>query len=326
MYIAVTRQNHTTSFVLRKSYQSGEKYLSRDLYPLGPDPSVFIKYPGGNAFYLDEDLENAVRTSLKYPDELEDLFWPWVRPDIRRAVETFRNRSYRPYKKLSGKEKNRIEKNIHPFDKRRCHYLKFANMDQGAVVNMPPAVFKDLLDCSRDEIEQYFLKAESILKAHELKSYVFTVFDLQSFFMGFMAKSMPHVLDQDKVDTYFGKELCQLNHDLFGEKSNLNDYMIRYAVMFFDHAYADTRLLDEMSRDFMFRHRTHRPPPVKNVPVRTALKVFKITKTELRSMNKRQLTRIFRKRAREVHPDTGGSHDAFVELNNAYKSLLEKVK
>ncbi len=42
-------------------------------------------------------------------------------------------------------------------------------------------------------------------------------------------------------------------------------------------------------------------------------------------MNKRALTRRFRKLARKHHPDKGGNHDKFVELSNAYQALLSKI-
>jgi len=42
-------------------------------------------------------------------------------------------------------------------------------------------------------------------------------------------------------------------------------------------------------------------------------------------MSKSRLTRIYRKLAREHHPDHGESHDKFVEINNAYQILLEKI-
>jgi curved DNA-binding protein CbpA len=42
-------------------------------------------------------------------------------------------------------------------------------------------------------------------------------------------------------------------------------------------------------------------------------------------MDKKALTREFRRLARQHHPDRGGSHERFVELGNAYQTLLEKV-
>ena len=42
-------------------------------------------------------------------------------------------------------------------------------------------------------------------------------------------------------------------------------------------------------------------------------------------MTKENLTKLYRRLARQVHPDTGGSDEKFIELNNAYQSLLEKI-
>jgi len=328
MYIAFKRNKGLPQYILRESCVINDKLTFRDLFDLGSDPSMFIKYPGGNGFYFDEKMEDAIYESgVEYDsDKLEHLFWPWIRPDIKRAVDTFRNRSYRDvHKKLTQKEKNHIRTHVHYFDKRRTHYLRFANMNQGAVENMSAVLFRNLVHQSRDEIEQHFLKQEFSLKAHELKSYVYTVFDLQKFFSGFMAKEMPHVLDVEKVDAYFIKEICRLNKELFNKESYLTEYMIRYVIMFFDHHYANTTLLDDFARDFMFRHRFFKPRPQKPVTTDKACRIFCISEKELGTMTKEKLSRLYRRLARQVHPDTGGSSEKFVELNNAYQSLLEKL-
>lgn len=315
--------------MLRESCAIDDQLTFRDLFDLGPDPSVFIKYAGGNGFYFDETMEEAISEAGDGfdADELEDLFWPWIKPDIRRAVETFRNRSSKSVrKKLTDREKDQISACVHNFDKRRTHYLKFGNMDQGPVENMSAVLFKDHVHQSRDEIEQSFLKQEFTLKARELKSYVYTVFNLQRFFDGFMAKKMPHALDQEKVDEYFLEEICRLNTELFNNNTRLDEYMRRYVIMFFDHPYAGTTLLDDFARDFMSRHRVFTPRPEKSITTRNACKIFNITKTALATMTQKHLTKLYRGLARQVHPDTGGSHEKFVELNNAYETLLQKIK
>ncbi len=95
--------------------------------------------------------------------------------------------------------------------------------------------------------------------------------------------------------------------------------------MFFDHQYADTQLLDDFANAFMFRQRFHTPKPPRNIPVRNALKIFQLNKKTFKAMSKKQLTKHYRRLARKVHPDTGGSHEEFVELNNAYESLLSRI-
>ncbi len=329
MYMAVIKTRDKITYTLRESVPSGKKLIHRDLFDLGPSPGAWIHYPGGNAWYVDENLEEVVyKASRDFdPDDLEEVFWPWVREDIRRAVDIFRNRGGSNGKpRLTQDQKETISRLTHAFDKRRTHFLKFENMDQGPLPSMPAVLFNDLQQKSRDEIEQRFLAQEKKLGAQNLKSYVYTIFDLQSFFQGFMAKQMPHALDQTKVETYFLKEICRINKNLFGLTSHLHGYMVRYLIMFFDNDYADTLLLEEMERAFRSRHRSFKQPPPKSFSARRARTLFHITKEELKKLNKRGLTKIYRKLAREHHPDRGGSHEQFVEINNAYQILLEKIK
>lgn len=328
MYFAQIKNKTGYAYILRESVPKNKKIIFHNLFDLGTNPGSWIKYPGGNAWYLDEDMEASVSAICKNfdPDALEDLFWPWVRPGIRQAVEAFQNRGGSPgFKKLTALKKKAILAATHAFDKRRAHFLKFGNMDQGALSNMPAVLFKDLQKKSRDEIEQRFMVQESELKTRDLKSYVYTIFDLQHFFKGFMAKKMPQAMDQDKVETFFLEELCRINKDLFDLTSHLGDYLLRYLIMFFDHEYADTTLLDEMQKDFIFRHRFFDQAPKPLVSNRQARTLFNITREELKTLNKKKLTQIYRKFAREHHPDKGGSHEKFVEINNAYQVLLEKI-
>ncbi|MBF0258289.1 MAG: J domain-containing protein [Desulfamplus sp.] len=141
-----------------------------------------------------------------------------------------------------------------------------------------------------------------------------------------LSKKMPHALDQDKVDRFFLEEICLLNKTLFNKDALLDDYLIRYVIMFFDYSYADSKLLDELAQDFMNRHRVFTPRPQKTVTTSNACKIFNITRAHLDTLTKKSLTKLYRDIARQVHPDTGGSHEKFVELNNAYETLLEKVK
>ncbi len=330
MYIARVNTPKGETFILRESARQETAYVSRDLFDLGPSPGKWVDYPGGNAFYLDENLVDLLmdRAATFDMDQLEDLFWPWVRPDIQRAVETFRNRSFSSRKRtpLSREEKERILKSVHPFDMRRAHYLKFGNMDQGPVSGMPAALFKDLTLKSRDEIEQDFMARETGLKAKEVKSYVYAIFDLQSFFSGFLAKKMPQAMDQEKVEKFFLKELCRLNHSLFDRNSSLAPYMIRYLIMFFDHEYAHSTLLEELEKDFIFRNRTRfRPPPKKVMQTQKAFSMFEIDQKAFEALDKRGLTRLYRKLASKHHPDKGGSNEAFIRLNNAFQALLSKI-
>ena len=335
MYLALIKTKEKATYFLRESIResagesnaSKERLIHRDLYELGPSPGAWINYPGGNAWYVDQNLEAAVFASCCNfdPDLFEELFWPFVRSDIRQAVEGFRNRSDTVKSpRLTTQEKETLARSTHAFDKRRTHFLKFGNMDQGPLPNMPAALFKALQEKSRDEIEQGFMAQEKTLKPNDLKSYVFTIFDLQSFFQGFMAKTMPQALDQEKVETLFVKEICRINQHLFG-MTWLSTYLVRYLIMFFDNEYADSLLLEEMENAFRSRHRTFHPPPPQNISMAKARALFELGKEELKDLDRRKLTRLYRKLARKHHPDRGGSHDKFVEINDAYQTLLQRI-
>ena len=330
MYLAKVKKERQTTYILRESVRQGEQMVARDIFDLGPCPGAWIDYPGGNAWYLSPDLESRISSLVPTLDreQLEDLFWPFIRPAIRRATRTFRQRAFKKYTPMTRAQKENIAKQVHAFDKRRAHFLKFGTMDQGPMVNMPAVIFRQLHNKSRDEIEQLFMDQERVLRKKDLKSYVYTALDLHRFFQGFMAKQMPHALDQDKVEAFFIQELCLLNKELFELTSRLHEYLIRYAIMFFDHTYGDSVLLDDMVQDFQFRQRNRwfKPPEAaRQLPLSRAFKIFNLTAKALASMDKKDLTREFRRLAREHHPDRGGSHDRFVELSNAYQALLEKL-
>ncbi|MDD9301191.1 MAG: J domain-containing protein [Desulfobacter sp.] len=328
MYLARVKKEKTFTYILRESIKEEQGMGFRDIVDLGPRPGAWIDYPGRNAWYLSPDLESKILdiSPNTDPDHIEDLFWPFVRSEVRRATRAFRQRAESSkFNPMDKKEKENLARAVHRFDKRRAHFLKLGNMDQGPLVNMPPVLFKRLKNKSRDEIEQDFMAQEKAIKPKDLKSYVYTIFDLQRFFKGFLAKQMPHAMDQNKVETFFIKELCQLNKEFFSLTTHLHEYLARYAIMFFDHSYGDTVLLDDMEKDFRFRHRFFTPRPKPSVSFARAREMFNLGKTEFKSMDKKTLTRKFRQLARKHHPDKGGDDDTFIKINEAYQALLKKI-
>jgi len=302
---------------------------------LGPDITKYIIYPGGNAFYISDVIESRLG-ALKvcyHGNELEDLFWPFLRPDIKRAVAHFRgrSRSRRAQSKLSVEEQETLQRTVHAFDKRRAHYLRFGDPDQGSLTRMPPALIKHLAGKSRDEIEQQFMTQEQALKATELKTYVYTAFDLQRFFPTMMAKKMPQILDQHRVDQYFLEEICHINRILFNSdaqqsSNDLNAYLIRYVTMFFDHDYQNSDLLDDYAKEFMYRHHFYKQTPQKKpVQMEKACQVFGVKQEVMTSITRSRLNRLYRRLALKHHPDKGGSNEKFVELTETYEGLLERL-
>jgi hypothetical protein len=338
MYLARFLHSGLISYQIRQSIPDNGVYVSRTLYDLGPDPGAFIVYPGGNSFYLDQDMVETIEKrgrNISY-QELENIFWPFVHFSIRRKLQGFHNRAqararYRA-PPLHEAEKELIRNKMHLIDKRRINYLRLGVLDQSRLGVVPPQLYRPLLYASRDEIEQRFMRMEMELKAHERAMYVYSFLHLRRFFSEICAGSMPQGLDQDKLDQVFEEQLCALNADPHfwapeAPTSFLHPYLVRYAIMFFDHPFGPSPFLDQILQDFIARHRFHNPPPQKRDITGEELRtIFEVPQEALLSMSARQITRRYRRLAKKHHPDQGGDQDTFIRLNRAYNWLLRRIK
>ncbi len=332
MYLALEKLNGKICYFIRETYRHEDHFMSRDLIDLGTDPGSYIVYPGGNSFYIDEVVEDrlsALGTAVD-PDELEDIFWRFVHPEIRRVLEPFRSRQKRH--KTSRREKGREEylnSQIHIFDKRRMHYLRFGHIDQRNIGRLPSRFFRMLHDKSRDEIEQALMDMETGLAPREYKAYTYAIFNIQKFFFELYANKTPQMLSIDKVDKHFIEQVCRLNTDHFfwaGMKTgdSLHDYLVRYVLMYFDYDFAPRSFIEDYIRQFINNRRDYRQPYKSGAStLKKASTIFGETKGVLKKMNRKNLARLYRRKARELHPDKGGDHDKFVNLTQAYHELLK---
>ncbi|MBW2568815.1 MAG: J domain-containing protein [Deltaproteobacteria bacterium] len=331
MYLAIKRNKGETRYYIRESYKDGNCLRSRDLFDLGTDPAGYIIYPGGKAFYIDETVDDRLRTlSQDYSvEDLDDIFWCFLKPEIRMALEPYRHKGRILRKRTNKKKEEKQQNEFHIFDKRRIHYLKFGQIDQGRIGRITPKMFNNLINKSRDELEQYFMEMERDLDRSEFKTYVYVSFDLQKYFTELVAKLMPQGLNQNKVDQYFLEEICRLNSDRdfwsgMDTEGNLHEYLIRYVIMFFDSEYGRSFFLDDYIRDYMDSKRRYvSPRRSTSVVLDEASTIFGVKKDVLRKMNKKDLTRIYRQMAQKLHPDKGGEKGKFVKLSEAYNELLK---
>jgi len=331
LYLARTQVSSRLRYVLRESVQKDGIYHHRDIFDLGFNPSEFIVYPGGNAYYIDEVLEErldqlGVETQQ---DELDDLFWPYVKPRIRRAVESFRQRGrvHRDRAALGSVEKKKIHLRTHIFDKRRIHFLKSGRSDQRGLGRMPAELLRWLQDKSRDEVEQRFMQKERVLCPGELKTYVYVIFNLKRFFSTILAERAPETLDQKELDTCFVKEICRLNRsaEFWGDPDHgswLHEYLVRYLITYFDTEFSHGRYLQDELRAFINRHRAYRPPTKHpNVSMSEASALFGVAQDMLEKMTLAALTRRYRRLALKHHPDRGGDPEMFIRITEAYRSM-----
>ena len=201
-------------------------------------------------------------------------------------------------------------------------------MDQCRIGHLPIRYFKALLNKSRDEIEQHILQLEKSLSPREYKQYVYVIFDLQRYFRSSSARSIPQALDQDELDRYFLENVCRLHRDEFfwaglDKGSGLHEYLVRYVVMFFDYEFDGSSAWDEYLQNFINSRRFYRQPVAKaTLAVAEIVEIFGLSEEKLKTLDKTELTKLFRQKAHELHPDKGGEHDDFVKLIEAYKQLL----
>jgi hypothetical protein len=332
VYLAEYTIKGIKRYVIRDSlYDPGSNcWQSRDLYDLGRSPWDYIKYPGGNSFYIDERVsEKIAEKGIEFDlCELEELLWKFITREIRQKLEPFHCRGQRLGRKKAEKKGDPGEQLIQDFDKRRIYYLRCGVVDQGSIGRLPLKYFKPLLNKSRDEIEQYLMQLEKSLNPREYKQYVYVVFDLQRHFAGLSARLIPQALDQKKLDKNFIKDLCRLHRDElfwagFHRQNLLHGYLVRYAVMFFDYEFDGGSGWEEYIRNYINSKRFYRATtPKVGVEMSEIVEIFGVEEKELQAMNKSDLTKLFRRKAHEFHPDKGGEHDSFVKLAEAYKELL----
>jgi len=335
VYLARRIINGIIHYYIRESYRDGDHFLSHDLFDLGADPAKYIIYPGGNAFYIDPAIEDRLEAQgVAFQDNnLEDIFWRFLDPRIQRALEHFRHRETLVRKSRKSEEKTaKAEFPVHIFDRRRLHYLKFGRMEQGYLWLIPQKLFNLLRNKSGDEIEQLFLDMESQLNPREYKAYTYVIFDINRFFNESFAKKRPQYLKQSDVDDHFIAEICSLNQDLtfwagMQTADCLHEYLVRYVLMYFDYDFAPRSWVDDYIRNFINSRRDHQSPfGAASVSWDEAGAIFDETKGELKKMNRQELSRIFRRRALELHPDQGGDPEKFMQLAKAYDMLLKTKK
>jgi len=331
LYLARIEHKGAYTYSLRESYLAEGHLQSRELYQLGADPGRFIKYPGGRTYYFAEQLIDALQMQgvRDADDRLDDLLLDFIKPEIRKTISHFAQRG-RTQKSVSSRS---TLARHHLFDKRRLLFLKTGNVDQGPVGRLPRKLFRVLDHKSRDELEQYFLLAERILKPAELKIYTYVIFDLQHHFTSPLAKGFPAAMEGNKLDTYFLEAVCRLDDDRdfwrgLVRNASLPGYLTRYVVMYFDNPFPEEDFMAAYIRDFMRSRRSFRFPqqPGPAMGLQAAAQVLGVAVEDLKKMDPTVLTRHYRKMAIKLHPDQGGNQDQFIKVTEAYQSALQRLR
>ncbi|WP_022853580.1 hypothetical protein [Thermodesulfatator atlanticus] len=325
MYLARQKHGKFTYYFIRESYFADGLWRSRDLLALGRNPSRYIIYPGGNSFYIDEVIiTELAKQGIKTDQfELEKIFWPFVRPHIRRVVDNFSAHHVVKRQKISFREQLARQKNYHIFDCRRLLFLKFGGTNIDFLLNKPLSFLNVLYEKSRDEIEQYIMAAEDKLRPKETLAYIYTSFGLARHFAHRLSKYHPEAQMLEELDKAFLEELCKLSEDAsyrmgLSQETVLKDYLSRYVIMYFDRLEAQRRFFEAHQAHLAARQREN----LHEVLAKAAA-LFQVSEQALLRMGKEEISSLFRKRARELHPDQGGDHEAFIRLRRLYEELMK---
>jgi hypothetical protein len=337
MYLKRCKTNSQRDrFIIAESFYDGACWRSRELMDLGSDPADYIVYPGGNGFFLKDDIEDTLRAknAAYTDDELERIFLPFLDPRIRRIIKNFDRGGgpSNPWRRMAPDELLVRQQALHDFDKHRLHYLRCGRTHIGNLDAKPWPFLNILLEKSRDEIEHLMEEMEWELPPHEIRAYLYTGLNIQTHFRHLSTRHQPGALDPEAVDRFFLEDLCRLNEDERYFKGvdrrgsdRLHPYLKRYLFLYFDNEFEADYAWRDPAEDFMSRRRFYRPPRKRatlSSKETEACRLLNINLVEFADMDRKALIRCYRRRAMTVHPDKGGDKKAFVRLTEAYECLL----
>lgn len=334
MYLARLHIGGVTRYFLRQSYfdERQDCYCFRQIFEFGPAPHDFIDHTDDQGPGFASELVEAVARAgagSRAINVLEILLREFFTLEERRQLDRFRRTA--PIRNLpfSAADEKRLEREIHLFDRKRLYFLRYGAVDQSRLARMHRKLCRPLFGQCRDEREFSFREQEKILSPAEYRSYIFAIFDLQRFFSESFARWLPEALDQTMLGERLVEEICRLNAD--GDfwagmpaNSSLHPHLQPYLVMFFDYGYPERSFAEDFARQFADRHRSFRWPENTQPAGEKILTLFGKNMEELRRLSKRDLTRLYRQRAKDLHPDSGGDHQRFVELNAVYEGLKKR--
>lgn len=333
MYLAKQRDASTYQFQLRQSYPTGNnQHGYKVLFDLGRQPSDYFTILEDHIVIFKEDLLQALtKASEKDPESLlEKLLFPFFPPSVQQNLLTFKERTTTFRGPLTVDEQKAIQNQVHIFDRRRLYYLRYGAVDQSRLTRLHEKCCRPLLGQSRDEREYYFMAEEMVLDPGSYFQYIFAIFNLQKYFQQSFAPWLPEALARAEVAHHFEEIICSLQKDTtFWQAEEVGDFLhahlTRYLWMFFDFIPQQPSFINDFARAFMGSHRTFKWPEKKvEVPPEKIEEVFGVTHAQLDAMEKEKLTRLYRKKAMELHPDQGGDAEQFIILTEIYTTLLDK--
>jgi len=297
MYISRRIANGTYIYSLNQSYFEPPYWKSKVLLNLGSNPCQYIQYYSDVAFSIvvEEDLKKIGVETDQF--ELERVFYSFLTPDAQRWVDFSRNR-----KSLKKGTKRFPPEEVHFFDRRRLIALRLDHREPWRVEDKFFPFYGELLEKSRDEIENYLWNFEDKLNYREKIRYIYAIFGLN------------YATSQEEQDNIFINRLCELSQDEtyrmgLSDDEVIKNYLCRYVWFYFDVL------------------------PIRRVPsfyltmeeslYKEVANVLNISVETLYFLSKREILRLFREKIKRYHPDLGGNREDFIRIRKLMEAFLK---
>ncbi|PID75319.1 MAG: hypothetical protein CSB23_04375 [Deltaproteobacteria bacterium] len=334
MYLATEQQRGVTRYRIRISVQTDKDlYASQTVFDLGPDPCRFFNIVAEHCVIFDDALLSALQDAeIRRPaDELEKLLFAFFPQDVQQRLLLFRDRGIKYKGPLSPEEKEQIQRQVHIVDKRRLYYLRYGAVDQSRLYRLNEKCCRPLIGQSRDEREYYFREQEKVLEPGMYLQYVYAIFNLCRHFQQSFASWLPEALPRDEIGRHLKEALRLLQLDTSfwqAEKAGeqLHPHLQHYLWMLRNFVPRTASFQQRFAEDFIAGRRQFKWPERKT-PTASPEKfkeIWGVSREQLQAMSQRELTRLYRKKALELHPDKGGDAELFIVMREIYTALSKK--
>lgn len=300
MYISRKLVNGVYYYSLNQSYFDPPYWRSKVLLNLGTNPCEYVHYYSDVAFSIlvEEDLKKLGIKTDQF--ELEEVFYPFLTKDAQRWVDFSLNR-----KRIRKSAKRFSPSEVHFFDRRRLIALRLGYREPWRVEERFFPFYNELIEKSRDEIENYLWNFEDKLNYREKVRYLYAIFGLNY---------TPTQEDQDKL---FIQRLCEIaNDDVYRMGLSVDEvikyYLCRYVWLYFDII------------------------PIRRVPsfylnmeesiYKEVAYVLNVSLETLYSLSKKEILKLFREKIKMYHPDLGGDREKFIRIRKVMEAFLKILK
>jgi len=297
MYISRKIVNGVYSYSINQSYFDTPYWKSKVLLNLGTNPREYVYYYSDVAFSIlvEEDLKKLGVQTDQF--ELEEVFYPFLTQDAQRWVDFSLNR-----KPIKSETTRFSPSKVHFFDRRRLIALRLDHREPWRVEEQFFPFYRELIEKSRDEIENYLWNFEDKLNYREKVRYLYAIFGLNY---------TPTQEDQDKL---FIQRLCEIAGDETYRMGLSVDEVIKYYLCRYVWLYFDVIPIRRVPSFYL---------NMEESIYKEVAYVLNVSLETLYSLSKKEILKLFREKIKIYHPDLGGDREKFIRIRKVMEVFLK---